>query len=108
MTDVNKHKTELLALKNEYETRIEKITDHIHHPQDELNHHWDDQAVSANENDMRKNLLVEAEHNLGLVNSALARIDNDSYGICMDCGEEIEEGRLDALPYATQCMRHAK
>ncbi|WP_315040862.1 TraR/DksA family transcriptional regulator [Faucicola mancuniensis] len=108
MTDVNKHKTELLALKNEYETRIEKITDHIHHPQDELNHHWDDQAVSANENDMRKNLLVEAEHNLGLVNSALARIDNDSYGICMDCGEEIEEGRLDAVPYATQCMRHAK
>ena len=95
-------------LKNEYETRIEKITDHIHHPQDELNHHWDDQAVSANENDMRKNLLVEAEHNLGLVNSALARIDNDSYGICMDCGEEIEEGRLDAVPYATQCMRHAK
>lgn len=108
MSDLAKHTADLLALKAEYETRIQKITDHIHHPQDELNQHWDDQAVSATENDMRKNLLVEAEHNLGLVNSALMRLENDSYGICTDCGEEIEEKRLDAVPYATKCMTHAQ
>ncbi|ELA09723.1 TraR/DksA family transcriptional regulator [Moraxella macacae 0408225] len=108
MSDLAKHKADLLDLKTEYETRIQKITDHIHHPPDELNQHWDDQAVSATENDMRKNLLLEAEYNLDLVNSALMRLENDSYGICSDCGEDIEEKRLDIVPYATKCMTHAK
>lgn len=105
--NIEKHKADLLALKAEYETRIDKITNHLEHPQDELGHHWDDQAVFARENDMRKNLLIEAEENLAKVNSALARIDNEHYGECTECGEEIEEGRLNAVPYAMQCMKHA-
>lgn len=108
MTDINEHKADLLRLKEEYETRIKKITDHIHHPQDDLNQHWDDQAVSATENEMRKSLLLEAEHGLTLVNGALNRIEHNTYGICLTCGEDIEEGRLKAVPYASECMQHAK
>lgn len=106
--DINKHKADLLALKAEYEYRINKITNHLEHPQDELGHHWDDQAIASQENDMRKNLLIEATENLAKVNSALARLDNGEYGECAECGEEIEEGRLNAVPYATHCMTHAK
>lgn len=106
--DITKHKNDLLTLKAEYEYRINKITNHLENPQDELGHHWDDQAVAAQENDMRKNLLVEAQENLAKVNSALARIDSDRYGECFECGEEIEEGRLNAVPYATLCMKHAR
>lgn len=105
--DIQKHQADLLALKAEYENRINKITNHLENPQDELGHHWDDQAVAARENDMRKNLLIEAEENLAKVNAALARIDNNLYGECRECGEEIEEGRLNAVPYATECMKHA-
>lgn len=105
--DIQKHQADLLALKAEYENRINKITSHLENPQDELGHHWDDQAVSARENDMRKNLLVEAEENLARVNAALTRIENNHYGECRECGEEIEEGRLNAVPYATECMKHA-
>lgn len=108
MTDINQRKDELLALKHEYETRINKLTDHMSHPQDELGQHWDDQALTATHNEMRKKLLVEAEQGLSLVNSALLRIENNSYGICTKCGEEIEEGRLNAVPYAFLCMAHAK
>lgn len=105
--DLQKHKDDLLALKAEYENRIAKIKNHLEHPQDELGHHWDDQAVSARENDMRKNLLVEAEDNLLKVNVALARMESGDYGECTECGEEIEEGRLNAVPYASQCIKHA-
>ncbi|OOR91164.1 TraR/DksA family transcriptional regulator [Moraxella bovis] len=108
MTDINKHKADLLALKAEYEYRIDKITNHLEHPQDELGQHWDDQAVAAQENDMRKNLLIEAQENLAKANVALSCIENDLYGECSECGEEIEEGRLDAVPYATECIKHAK
>lgn len=108
MSTLNQHKANLLTLKSEYETRITKLTDHMSHPQDELGQHWDDQALTATHNEMRKKLLVEAEQGLSLVNAALLRIENGSYGICTQCGEEIEEGRLDAVPYAFLCMAHAK
>lgn len=108
MIDVAKYKTELLTLKAEYEGRIAKISDHLHHPQDELGQHWDDQALATTQNEMRKTLLREAEEGLGLVNGALRRMEDDDYGICAECGEEIEEGRLNAVPYAYLCMAHAK
>lgn len=106
--DENTAKQRLLKLKSEYETRIDKIEDHILHPQDDLNEHWDDQAIAMRENDMRKHLLIEAKQGLSQVNSALLRIENGTYGECSECGEEIDEKRLEAIPYATLCMQHAK
>lgn len=106
--DLQQAKQSLLALKEEYSTRIAKIEDHIHNPQDDLGEHWDDQAISMRDNEMRKQLLREAQQGLSHVNVALARIESGHYGECAECGEEIEEKRLQALPYATLCMAHAK
>lgn len=39
------------------------------------------------------------------VRAALARIDEASYGICLNCGEEIKPRRLDAVPWAAYCLR---
>ena len=36
--------------------------------------------------------------------AALSRIDEASYGQCVDCGHEIPEGRLDARPDAARCV----
>ncbi len=101
-------KQNLLTLKEEYETRIDKIEDHIQNPQDDLNEHWEDQAISYRQNDMRTNLMVEARQSLIYVENALSRIENGTYGKCEVCGEQIEEQRLQALPYATLCMEHAE
>jgi len=101
-------KQNLLKLKDEYESRIDKIEDHIQNPQDDLNEHWEDQAISYRQNDMRKNLMSEARQSLIYVENALSRIENGTYGECEGCGEQIEEQRLEALPYATLCMEHAE
>lgn len=106
--DFDVAKQNLLELKKEYETRIDKIEDHIQNPQDDLNEHWDDQAISYRQNDMRKNLMAEAQQSLVYVENALSRIENGTYGECEVCGEKIEEKRLEALPYATLCMDHAE
>lgn len=98
----------LLTLKEEYRTRIEAIEEHIQNPQDDLNEHWEDQAISYRQNDMRKNLLAEAQQNLIYVDNALSRIENGTYGECEVCGEDIEPKRLEAIPYATLCMQHAE
>jgi DnaK suppressor protein len=38
------------------------------------------------------------------VDRALAKIDEDSYGICDSCGRMIPEERLEAKPEATRCV----
>jgi len=49
-------------------------------------------------------LKVNAEQTLRLVEDALARFDNGTYGLCLDCGEEIDAARLKAIPYTPLCL----
>lgn len=39
------------------------------------------------------------------VTAALARLANGSYGVCIDCGDDIGIPRLDAYPTAKRCIR---
>ncbi len=50
-------------------------------------------------------LRSNARDLLEQVNAALRRLDEGTYGICADCGEPIPLERLEALPYATLCVR---
>jgi RNA polymerase-binding protein DksA len=38
------------------------------------------------------------------IDSALARIDAGTYGICVNCGAQIAPERLEAMPWATLCI----
>ena len=40
---------------------------------------------------------------LRLVEQALTRIENDTYGVCIECEEEIETKRLEYVPFARYC-----
>ena len=108
MVDLDKAKQRLLDLKQEYQTRVYKIQNDMQNPDTDMTQDWDDQAVINEQNDVRKNLLVKAQQNLELVNNALLRIENGTYGICTVSGEEIEPERLEAVPFATTCIKHAK
>jgi RNA polymerase-binding protein DksA len=41
---------------------------------------------------------------LGTIDSALTRIKQGKYGLCMKCGKKIPHERLEALPYALMCI----
>ncbi len=41
---------------------------------------------------------------LKLIESALSRIKNGRYGLCMRCGKKIPKERLEAIPYALMCI----
>ncbi len=50
---------------------------------------------------------AQADHaaaELEQVLSALRRVDDGTYGQCMDCGEPIDERRLTAMPAAGYCV----
>ena len=40
---------------------------------------------------------------LARISEALSRLEEGSYGRCFDCGDEIAEPRLRALPFAVRC-----
>ena len=52
-------------------------------------------------------LLGNEENTLDQIEVALQRIEDGSYGECEECGEPIPKSRLEAIPYAAQCVRCA-
>ncbi len=49
----------------------------------------------------------ETAQSISDLQAALARIDDGSYGVCAACDEPISEGRLEAIPEATLCVKCA-
>ena len=64
-------------------------------------------AVESSEVDIQDDiefaLIQMKSETLNKVNDALARLDHGNYGYCFECGEEIGEKRLRALPFAVRC-----
>jgi DnaK suppressor protein len=48
-------------------------------------------------------LIQMKAETLTKINDALGRLDEGTYGFCSDCGGEISEKRLRALPFAVRC-----
>src|SRR5688572_14544393 len=48
-------------------------------------------------------LLQMKAGTLNRIDAALRRLDEGSYGNCIQCGDEIAEARLRALPFAVRC-----
>jgi DnaK suppressor protein len=42
---------------------------------------------------------------LQMINKALERIGDESYGTCVHCGEPIQPKRMEAVPWAQFCLR---
>jgi DnaK suppressor protein len=94
-----------------YSTRLNQTL------QDMRKHHVapDDIATGRNA-DMMDEIQQTSERELALetkardwktsnaVDAALARIASGTYGICVSCSDPINERRLNAIPWAEQCI----
>jgi len=64
-------------------------------------------AVETSEADIQEDIelaLIQMKaETLSKVDDALARLEQSTYGNCFECGEEIAEKRLRALPFAVRC-----
>ena len=71
-----------------------------------------DAGSTLSEADRTEAILHSARGQRDEVLAALARIEANAYGRCVDCGGEIPEGRLDARPDAARCVgcqaKHAR
>jgi DnaK suppressor protein len=68
-------------------------------PSDEgdLSQQHHEEWIFLNRNTIDMKLLRE-------ISGALHRIENDTYGVCLECEEPISLKRLDAVPWARYCV----
>lgn len=66
--------------------------------------HMADDATAAFEQAKELALRQNLERTLRQVEHALRRFEKGTYGICEECGQEIDPARLEVLPYATLCL----
>jgi len=68
-------------------------------PSDEgdLSQQHHEEWIFLNRNTIDMKLLRE-------IGDALRRMDQDTYGVCMECEEPISTKRLDAVPWAKYCV----
>jgi DnaK suppressor protein len=53
--------------------------------------------------DIELALIQMKAETLNRIDEALARLESGTFGFCTECGEEISERRLRALPFALRC-----
>ena len=63
-----------------------------------------DQIQHAVERELALGTLARESSGLRETRAALRRIDDGSYGTCLDCEEEINLKRLAAVPWAARCI----
>ena len=109
-TDLTIHREILLAL------RASLLGDMSHMEDDSLKDHaktisipTDKEELASDnaEQELTLTLLGSDEDILDQIEAALQRIENGSYGRCKECGEPIPKTRLNAIPYAADCVRCA-
>ncbi len=55
------------------------------------------------QDDIEFALIQMKAETLNRINEALSRLEEGTYGYCFECGDEIAEPRLRALPFAVRC-----
>ena len=65
---------------------------------------WEEQATVRQNDEVLDELAEEERLQAKAIRAALQRIADGSYGQCVTCDEPIDPRRLEALPYATQCI----
>jgi RNA polymerase-binding protein DksA len=70
--------------------------------------HLADTATETYDRELDYTLEENSEQILAEIDAALKRIEEGTYGICTNRGEQISEARLEALPWATLCIDCAR
>lgn len=66
--------------------------------------HMADMAADTYERELSMNIVSSEQELLYQIDDALKRIDDGSYGVCIQCNKPITMSRLKAVPYASMCV----
>ncbi|HCC57639.1 MAG TPA: RNA polymerase-binding protein DksA [Solibacterales bacterium] len=103
--DVKNFRTLLLDKKQELEQQMAQIEKDSHQRNTPEVQDGVDLATASEERSSAWGQATREWSVYTQVRNALARIDQGSFGDCLDCGRAIEPGRLEAVPWAAYCLK---
>ena len=87
--------------------RLSELGGRMHDIDAELGHRLtadlEDQAIDLEDDEVLEGLGAAAQKEVNLLKQALGRIEDGTYGICLECGDPISRDRLEAVLYAPLC-----
>lgn len=106
--DLEEHKQRLILLRKKIlNSGLFKARDDLYVSTDDLPDETD-LATNVIHQQVSFSIRNRELEKLRLVEMALQRIEEGSYGVCDECDEEIEELRLKNQPWTTLCIIHAE
>jgi DnaK suppressor protein len=110
-TDFIPHLETLLALRARLQGVMTQMADNAlnkdHNQTTSMPNHMAELGSGNFNQEFTLRLLGREKNAFDQVEAALQRIENGSYGECETCSVKIRKSRLDAIPYAAQCIRCA-
>ncbi len=101
MVDISK-------IRDQLKSRLETLNQRIGEIEGDLrtapSADWEEQAIETQGDQVLEGVEGSALTEAQQIHAAIVRIDAGTYGECSTCGKAIGEKRLQALPYAIQCI----
>lgn len=111
--DLQQIKTRLQAKEKEIQERIASLVeppppepvDPIQAQASNGPQEFEDLVVDVLQIEQAQPILAEEQALLQEVQNALKRLEDGTYGRCIDCGQLIPDKRLEAIPWAARCIQ---
>lgn len=100
MPTVNERKQQLTKRLGELEVRLSGIETELDAP---MSQDWEDRSAEREGDEVLESMGNSGLQEIAMITAALDRIENDTYGACAHCGEDISQERLDLLPQTPLC-----
>ncbi len=107
MKEYEEVRSQLVAMLEELNLRLTRITNDVRHSEVPLEKDFSEQATQNENDEVMDYLGNSARTEIQMIKQAIDRIDNGQYGICTVCDKPISKDRLKALPYSNLCIKCA-
>ena len=81
-----------------------QLTHQAQIPAHEYGNDEGDRARSAHEKELLSRQTAQIRSRLNLIERALGKVNDGSYGQCSNCGDGIHSKRLEAIPWTSYCV----
>jgi DnaK suppressor protein len=102
--DIQKMKTRLKTRLAELRAQI-KNDDLTERDENEKSPEFEEAATDMVDEEMGQAFVSDETGVMTEIQDALKRIEEGTYGFCLQCGQPIPEKRLEAIPWAAYCIK---
>jgi|SRR5215213_488889 len=102
---VKLYESRLIEQRNALLGMVERTEDYGREADRDVSQDPADKASNSYTKELLFSQSTNERNTLKLIEEALERIQDGSYGECINCGEEIAPKRIDAIPWTPHCIR---